>query len=76
MNQNVPRLTDMSHLCTSLCTIMFKHSTHRAGNSAHGEEWKMEIKREGGLYTCLIEDQDKSPPHASFYGCTDTNTHT
>jgi hypothetical protein len=46
--------------------------TFRAANSAHGELWKMELKKEWidkqHVYTCLIEDQDKAPPHASFYG--------
>jgi hypothetical protein len=42
--------------------------SYRAANSAHGEKWTMEIKKEGEVYTCVIEDKDKSPPHASFYG--------
>jgi hypothetical protein len=33
----------------------------------------MELKKDlidnQPVYTCLIEDQDKAPPHASFYGC-------
>jgi len=42
--------------------------SYRAANSAHGEKWKMQLSKHGGYYTCLIEDQDRAPPHASFYG--------
>eukprot|EP00960_Hanusia_phi_P075011 768358-Hanusia_phi.AAC.5 len=42
--------------------------TYRAMNSAHGELWRIELQREHGQYTCIIEDQDKNPPHASFLG--------
>mgnify|MGYP001162211689 CR=1 FL=1 len=46
------------------CQVSF-----RAANSAHGERWKMELTRGGdGSYECRIEDQDRGPPHASFYG--------
>ena len=42
---------------------------YRAGNTAHGEAWKMQIVRaRSGEYRCTIEDIDPVPPHATFYG--------